>query len=175
MKENWSIVRLIEIASEYDSVLDIGCGSGSTIKRINAKERVGIDICHAAIRAARVNNNGVEFVYENLSELLSIRTFECVIGVDIIEHFEMDDAIKLLEVCEATATKNLMFFVPVGNHPQIKDDRGFGNNYFQTHRSTWYPEDMEKLGYEVDFYPDWHKNAGPEKDKGAMWCRKILE
>jgi cyclopropane fatty-acyl-phospholipid synthase-like methyltransferase len=175
---DWSVAKLIELASQYNSVLDIGCGTGSTIKKVKAKHRFGIDACQAVIDAARKGNmEGVDFYCLDLHGLAKFwkRSVECIIGIDIIEHLEPGDAVQLLKDCEQIATKCLMFFVPVGKHPQTKDDRGFGNDFYQIHRSTWYPKDMEELGYEVRHYPEWHKNVKPPKEKGAMWCRKILE
>jgi len=173
--KKWSIWTLIREASLYNSVLDIGCGTGRAIKRIKSKTRIGLDVCQAAIDVANENNNGVEFKCANLVDLkkfCSPNSIECIIGVDIIEHFFKLDALQLISECEEIATKCLIFFVPVGNHPQTKDDRGFGNDYFQTHRSTWYPVDMEELGYTVFHYPEWH----PKKvEKGAMFCLKHME
>lgn len=169
----WSIRKVIEEASKYDSVLDVGCGSGSMINAIRAERRYGIDICQAAIDRATIRNNGVRFIVGNLSNIENISPIvECVTGIDIVEHFDKEQAIQFVEKCEGRATKKVIFFVPVGNHPQTHDDRGFGNDYYQTHRSSWYPKDFEELGYDVYFYPDWHKN--PEKDKGAMFCIKTL-
>jgi len=172
---DWSIKKLIELASEYDSVVDIGCGSGNTIKRIKAKRRYGVDACELALLKASQRNNGVKFIKADLKDELynSIPTVECIIGIDIIEHFNISDAVDLIKICELKATKCIMFFIPVGDHPQVRDDRGFNNHYYQTHRSTWYPKDLKKMGYEVYHYPNWHKN-NILKEKGAMWCRKIL-
>jgi ubiquinone/menaquinone biosynthesis C-methylase UbiE len=176
--EKWSIRKVIQEASKYNSVLDIGCGAGRLIKRIQAPVRVGIDACQQVIDEANKKNNGVVFGCLDLIHLDALypeNYIECVVGIDIIEHFEKEDAIKLLQECERIASKCLIFFVPVGNHPQTKDDRGFGNDHYQTHRSTWYPKDMKKLGYEVFHYPNWHKNIKPPKEKGAMFCLKNVE
>jgi SAM-dependent methyltransferase len=173
----WSTKRVIDTVSGYTSVLDIGCGTGNTISRVRALRRYGIDGCAAAISVARQKCNDVIF---EIFDLKSLEQFwkhghvDCVIGLDIVEHFFPKDAVRLIKACEAIATKHLIFFIPVGKHVQIRDDRGFGNHYYQTHRSTWYPHDMAGLGYEVFHYPDWHKNPGPGKEKGAMWCQKIL-
>ena len=177
----WSVKQLVNFASQYNSVLDVGCGDGKIIKMVRSKKRIGIDACSRALHVARKNNNGVLFQQLNLENTMRqdekrvvLPKVECVIGVDIIEHFFQRRAFELIEVCEHTATKCVMFFIPVGHHPQSRDDRGFGNHYFQTHRSKWFPEYMDYLGYDVWFYPNWHKRIHPSKQKGAMWCRKIL-
>jgi SAM-dependent methyltransferase len=177
--DRWSTQRIIKEASKYKSVLDVGCGSGRVIKAIKSRDRYGVDVCTKALEAAKEDNNGVTFRELDLTRVIhgtdSLPEVECVIGLDIIEHFTKEDAVLLLVHLEGLVSKCLMWFIPVGHHPQFKDDRGFGNDYYQTHRSTWQPEDMERLGYDVWFYPNWHKNNKPPKQKGAMWCRKILE
>lgn len=163
-------------ASQYDSVIDIGCGSGSLIKSIKSPHRWGVDACENAINAAKGSNNGVNFIVGDIREPSSLfkEKVDCVVGVDIIEHFEKKEAYKLILDYEDITDFCLMFFIPVGNHPQTKDDRGFNNDYYQTHRSTWYPEDMIELDYQVHYYPEWHKNIGLGKDTGAMFCIKRL-
>jgi cyclopropane fatty-acyl-phospholipid synthase-like methyltransferase len=167
---------LVEIASQYNSVLDIGCGSGSTIIKIRSKIRYGIDVCDKALKVAERRNNGVEFINMDLNRVINeecdLPVVECIYGIDIVEHFPLLQSAALIQICNKTALKCLMWFIPVGHHPQSKDDRGFGNHYFQTHRSKWFPEMIAKLGYDVWYYPEWHKNIKPPKSKGAMWCLK---
>jgi hypothetical protein len=153
--------------------------SGKVIKQVSAEVRYGIDVCDRALAVARRTNNGVKFRHLDLMRVLrnskTLPDVQCVIGLDIIEHFTKEDAVLLLVTCEGVASKCVMFFIPVGNHPQACDDRGFENHYYQTHRSKWYPDEMERLGYDVWFYPNWHKKVKPPKEKGAMWCVKMLE
>ena len=174
----WKTDKLVQLASQHRSVLDIGCGDGHVIKQVKAEERFGIDVCAKAITKAKRHNNGVKYYCFDLMRVVegfqALPRVDCIVGMDIVEHLWVADAKKLLGVCERACAKCLIFFIPVGHHPQTTDDRGFGNDFFQTHRSTWYPEDMESLGYEVWHYPNWHKNIKPPKEKGAMWCQKLL-
>ncbi len=168
---------IVKEASQYESVLEIGCGKGHYIKQVNAKTRVGIDIFEPAIKLAGHDPCGVQFIKMDASKIVEVfdsKTFQCIIGFDIIEHFDIERAFSLLAACEIVASECLMFFIPVGNHPQTKDDQGLDNDYYQTHRSSWYPDDMKALGYEVWHYPEWHKNAPHGKEKGAMCCRKLM-
>ncbi|HEC61905.1 MAG TPA: class I SAM-dependent methyltransferase [bacterium] len=168
--------EIVKEASEYQSVLEVGCGKGHYIRQVRALERAGIDIFKPAIDIANESSGGIRFIVLDalkMVERFGPNSFECVIGLDIVEHFDMQNATQLIVQCEVVAAKCVMFFIPVGNHPQTEDDMGLGNDYYQTHRSTWYPEYMRSLGYEVWHYPDWHKNAPPEKEKGAMCCRKV--
>jgi len=160
---------------KYTSLLDVGCGRGQFIRWQGAiPVRVGIDVCKDALKfaASKDVDHGVVFVQHNLiklEELFPYPAFEAVIGIDIIEHFDKDQGVELVKSCERIAQKCVLFFVPVGDHPQENcDPWGYGNEYYNAHRSTWYPEDMERLGYEVWHWPQWHKDKG-----AAMWCQKI--
>jgi len=176
-EDSWSTQRIIDEASKYDSVLDVGCGIGKHIKAVKADVRVGVDAFGPVLEAAKRGNNGVVFKACDLNEPngLAGMSFDCVMGIDIVEHFVKDDAVRLIARCEQIAKKEVLFFIPVGAHPQTKDDRGFKNDYYQVHRSTWHPEDMERLGYDVWYYPNWYDWAeNVPKEKGAMFCQKIM-
>ena len=172
-KKDWSVPKLIEIASKYNSVLDIGCGSGNLIRRVDAKIRMGVDAYDGFKKDwdnKTAKSKGLRFLCQNIGTIYDETSrwrgkFECVYGLDIIEHLEKWEAVKFLGVADLIAIKCLMWFIPVGNHPQEATE-----NLYMKHKSEWYPEDMEKLGYNVDYYPNWHNQEG--KDKGAMWCWK---
>ncbi len=174
----WSTHEFRKIASTYNSVLDIGCGRGGFIKSVSSSVRFGVDACEKAIYRCNCKNNGVKFICLDLNNIeteFSPKSVDCITGFDIVEHLEKNSAIKLLEKCEIIAKKIILLFVPIGIHPQNKDPWGMDNDYHQTHKSTWYVEDLENLGYEVNYYPEWHKNLSSNKSKGAAWCIKTLE
>jgi len=170
------IKEIIDKLSEYNSILDIGCGEGNILNQIKSPMKIGIDIFRPILEKNKYKKNIVFINYDlkkRLGKLFLSNFFDCTFGFDIIEHFDKKDAINLIKDCEEITSKFILFFIPVGNHPQTKDDRGYGNDYYQTHRSTWYPKEMIDLDYEVDFYPNWHNQKG--KDSGAMFCYKEIK
>jgi 2-polyprenyl-3-methyl-5-hydroxy-6-metoxy-1,4-benzoquinol methylase len=164
--------------NQYHSVLDIGCGQGEFIRlQGGVPVRAGVDICAEALEFAEskdVNNDVIYLRHDLLTieRLFPVPMFDVVMGTDIIEHFTESDAKGLIEKCEYIAKKCTLFFIPVGDHEQHDyDPWGYGNEYYNAHRSTWKPDDMKKLGYEVWHWPTWHKERA--EAKGAMWCRKF--
>ena len=154
-------LEFINFASKYESVLDVGCGFGDYLNHITSRIRVGIDICADAIEIAREragSQYGIRYIEMNLERLPSLfekgyfKNFQCVIGSDILEHFEKEKAIELLSCCEQIATEALLWFIPVGIHEQDTDPWDLGNDEYQQHRSIWQPEDMLSRGYEVWYY-----------------------
>ncbi len=132
----------------------------------------------------RVDEEWVRYVEMDLCNLQLyidkgyFKGFECVIGTDILEHFEKDMALKMLSCCEEIATKCLLWFIPVGVHEQDSDPWNLGNDQYQQHKSVWEPEDMLSRGYEVWYFKDWHAlkaDPVPPTNVGAMYCKKLLD
>ena len=165
-----------EYLSTFHSVIECGVGDGRKLTKINCPVRIGIDAFPACLeRTMKSDPYIIPICYDlslGLDKLFLENSVDAICFFDVIEHFPKEDAIDLLSQAETIAKKSIVLFIPVGSHPQEKDDRGMGNDYYQTHRSTWYPEDIEKLGYNVVFIEDFHKVIG--KDSGAMFCVKHL-
>lgn len=169
-----SIDEIVKIANQYNSVIEIGCGEATTLSRTTCQIKVGVEGCLDLINAnkKRYETNKIDIIHDNilnLSKLFKPKSFDCVLIIDVIEHFEKEDALKVLSMCENIAKEHVLCFIPVGNHPQDYDDRGFDNE-LNHHRSTWYGEEMESLGYDVYLDDDYHKD--PKKDSGAMLAFK---
>jgi len=167
---------VINHASGYHAVLDIGCGPGTHLKKVRAPRRVGIDAWRPEIDLARKDPQmGLVFLeacIEDMALLFVPDSFDCVMGIDIIEHFDKDYVLDyLLPTCERIATCGAVFFIPAGVHEQTSDVRGLDNHELQTHRSIWYPADMKQLGYNVAFNPTYYRPQ-PGKERGAMVCIK---
>lgn len=167
-------------ASRFASVLDVGCGPNGFLPQVRSPRRVGVDICQKAIDIARAACGHIEYHCHDLRDLRSLfspNSFECVAGMDVLEHLKMDDSLRLLDVCEALATKCLMFFVPVGRCPYSQDLWNLDNQHHMTHKSTWAPEHLAGRGYEVWHFADWHKKhkgLQPGWSRAAIWCIKWL-
>ncbi len=173
--KNKDMRNLYNEVSKYDSILEIGCGEGRNLTRTACLTKVGIDAFRPILDLYNKDDGIIRLNYNlqgGLTNLILPNTFDSVMLIDIIEHFEKDFAFELLKQVEQVARHIIVAFVPVGNHPQTTDDRGLGNDFFQTHRSTWYPEDFEELGYEVVHIKNHHNQPG--KDSGAMFCIKRL-
>ncbi|MFY1826757.1 class I SAM-dependent methyltransferase [Myxococcus fulvus] len=133
-----------------DSVLDIGCGSGSPLKHISHEfsRTVGVDGYTASIERSRAA--GIHQEYHQL-DLLQVgqhfapKSFDAVIALDVIEHFDKPEGYQLLEMMESLARKRVVIFTPNGFLPQDEWD----NNVHQVHRSGWEVYDFELRGYRV--------------------------
>lgn len=130
-------------------VLDVACGSNSPISKIKRSfYSVGIDAFAPSIKESEKKKNHDEY---KLGDALKIReyfkekSFDCVVALDIIEHFKKKEGLFLIEQMEAIARNKVIIFTPYGFTEQHPSD---GNPY-QVHRSGWYIKDFRKRGYKV--------------------------
>ena len=136
---------------EIVSVLDVACGLSLKSKYIPAQIRVGVDIYDEYFKhiESEVPYVTVKYDVRKLSEIFVPKSFDLVIGCDIIEHLEKEEGYELLKQCEEIARKAVISENPRGHVPQDIDILGYGGHHWQTHRSAWQPEEFEELGYKV--------------------------
>ncbi|WP_163869398.1 class I SAM-dependent methyltransferase [Myxococcus eversor] len=144
-----------------DSVLDIGCGYGSPLKNIahHFSRTVGVDGYSASIERSRVANIHHEYHQMDLLQVgqhFAPKSFDAVIALDVIEHFEKPEGYRLLEMMESLARKRVVVFTPNGFLPQDEWD----NNVHQVHRSGWEVYDFELRGYRVIGMSGWKPLRG---------------
>jgi SAM-dependent methyltransferase len=144
-----------------DSVLDIGCGSRSPLHSFSKliPHTVGIDGHPASIERSRAQGIHREYHCMELmdaGERFGPKSFDAVIALDVIEHFEKQDGFRLLEMMESMARKRVIIFTPNGFLPQDEWD----SNVHQVHRSGWEVYDFELRGYRVTGMSGWKPLRG---------------
>ena len=84
-----SIKNLLTCISErfqYDSVLDVGCGTGELLKHLNPRTGLGIDISPEMIHIAKRKFHNYEFIADDFDNLDIKKKFDLIIVIDVIEH-----------------------------------------------------------------------------------------
>ena len=133
------------------SILDVGCGKGSSIvRKMRAKIRgqyiVGCDIFQPYIRESKQSGLYDDCVLADARYLPFIsKSFEFVFCLEVIEHLEKIEGEKLLSNLENLASKEVVISTPVGFMPQNSID----NNPYHTHKSAWFPNEFKRRGYKV--------------------------
>jgi len=158
-KEDWAENTLPKIFAranlwpwkegEITSVLDVGCGLALKSKYIPVQIRVGVDIHEPYFEHIESDVPYVVVKYDvrKLRDIFMPKSFDLVIGCDIIEHLEKQEGFELLKQSEEIARKAVISENPQGFIPQDIDILGYGGDHWQTHRSAWDAEEFEKLGY----------------------------
>ncbi|WP_342378863.1 class I SAM-dependent methyltransferase [Myxococcus stipitatus] len=149
------------LVGSCDSVLDIGCGSGSPLRHISQhfSRSVGVDGYSVSIERSRAAGIHQEYHCMDLLEVgkhFAPKSFDAVVALDVIEHFEKPQGYQLLEMMESLARKRVVIFTPNGFLPQDEWD----NNVHQVHRSGWEVYDFELRGYRVKGMSGWKPLRG---------------
>ncbi|MDO8657986.1 MAG: class I SAM-dependent methyltransferase [Candidatus Levybacteria bacterium] len=141
-----SIERLLK---GCDSVLDVGCGADSPLKRVKKTfYSEGIDIFEESIRQSKKKKIHDKYKISDIRKIDKIygkKSFDAVIGLDVIEHLDKKDSIALIKKMENIARKKVLLLTPNGFYHQDAYD----DNPYQVHVSEWKLEDLRVLGYRV--------------------------
>jgi hypothetical protein len=109
----------------------------------------------------------------NYRNLVKDYSFDTVMIVDVLEHFDKDIAFKLINDLKEDFNK-IILMVPSGEFPQDVDHSGFGAHEFQKHRSSWYQADIEKLEFTENILDgSFHSNpelVANKMDTGCWFC-----
>jgi len=131
------------------SVLDVGCGSNSPLLKIRKNfYSEGVDVFGPSIKEskkAKIHDKYKVGDILNISRFFKPKSFDSVIALDVIEHFDKKEGLKLMDYLENIAKKKVIIFTPFGFTQQHPSD----GNPFQKHKSGWYIEDFKKRGYTV--------------------------
>lgn len=134
---------------DMKSVLDVGCGGNSPLSRIKKKfYSVGVDIFRPSIKKSKRVKIHDEYKLGNILKINAFfkpKSFDAVIALDVIEHLEKKDGLKLLKDMESIAKKKVIVLTPYGFTKQ----NPYEDNPHQVHKSGWAISDFQKLGYKV--------------------------
>ncbi|TND08095.1 MAG: hypothetical protein FD123_2649 [Bacteroidetes bacterium] len=172
MQEHYA--RMLEKECEgYKTLLDVGCGSDSPVKRFSKRmEKVtGIDAFQPSIDRSRAAGIHHEYKLMNVMDMTKEfpeKSFDVVIASDLIEHLEKEDGMRLLEMMEKLARKKVIIFTPNG----FLEQREYDGNKYQVHLSGWDVEEMQKLGYRVNGINGWKPLRG--EFAVVKWWPKVL-
>ncbi len=163
---------ILVTTADCGSVLELGCGVGDRLAICQGPDRVGVDVHGKYLKRAHkrwgtrltlIEANAVEFVQGARGRR---DTWDGIMLIDFIEHLTPPDAALVLKYCTGILAKHrVIVFCPVGNCPQEKDTFDMGGEYWQTHRSTWHPEDLTIRGFDVAVWD----NPPKQKSMFAIW------
>jgi ubiquinone/menaquinone biosynthesis C-methylase UbiE len=141
------------------TVLDVGSGVARTMRQLGVEYAVGAEGYLPSLEIARRQNTHDEYVQcdvRKLGEHFQTEQFDACIALDLIEHLNKKDGLKLIADMERIARRRVVFLTPSGFLPQGNTEAGD----LQAHHSGWEPEEMKRLGYRV------YGQLGPKKLRG---------
>lgn len=138
------------IDSSCKSILDLGCGQGLQMKTIKIRfpgiHAVGVDLFKPYLDNCRRENTHDEFKIADIRKLkLKNKSFDVVLASQVLEHMSKKQAFVLLKKMEDWSKKWVIISTPIGRAPYHTDD----GNLLQRHKTFFYPQEFEKLGYKI--------------------------
>jgi SAM-dependent methyltransferase len=152
------------------SVLDVGCGQGGPMAQVPKPLRlVGLDGHAPSIERLRARGLYDELLCAPLAAAsVAPKSFDTVVCLDVIEHFEKPQALALIAALESWAVRKVVLATPNGFLPQ----RPYDDNPFQEHKCGFSVAELRGLGYRV------HGTGGPKPLRGEeavlrFWPRPL--
>jgi hypothetical protein len=143
---------LFNLVNEYDSLLDLGGGSGAAWGihvPLNLKNRTVVDLYQPGLDKALESGNYTHAVYSDILAYLKAQeseSFDVVLATSVIEHLSTEAGVELASEMKRVSKKLAIIFTPNGFVPQPPD----ADNKYQEHISGWSSDQLELLGYEFD-------------------------
>ncbi|MDZ7860516.1 MAG: class I SAM-dependent methyltransferase [Candidatus Krumholzibacteriota bacterium] len=139
------------------SVLDLGCGFNSPVKRCGVPFSVGVDLFDSYLRESSDKRHHSQYVKADIRKVeFQPKAFDAVIILEVLEHLTKDDGQKLLEKAETWACKKIIISTPNGYLSQ----NGYHSNPLQKHISGWTTKELEELDFKVYGMKGWKKLRG---------------
>jgi 2-polyprenyl-3-methyl-5-hydroxy-6-metoxy-1,4-benzoquinol methylase len=158
---NWSINYfqanyMSELPTDKDAkILEVGCGYGRYIAALSSmgyKNCIGIDLSAEQINYAKTVLGVSSVEQADALEWLADKdsTFDCILGIDILEHFKTDELLRLGELIFRALKKEgvAIFQVPNGMAPL--NPITFGD---LTHERAFTPTSMRQFLLAVGLKP----------------------
>ena len=158
-QQRWELEKVL--IGKVNSVLDLGCGSHSDIGYFKKKidRTVGVDLFLPSLNISQKNQLHHEYHKMdilNAAEYFGENSFDCVVALDVIEHLEKADGLRLLKQMEIIARKKVIIFTPNG----FLEQKPFDGNEWQRHISGWEVDEMRQLGFEIIGINGWKALRG---------------
>jgi SAM-dependent methyltransferase len=132
-----------------ESVLDVGCGVCAKLREMGVSDTTGFEGYLPDFEEAKRRQTHHQMIQgdaRNLASYFQPKQFDACIALDVIEHFNKEDGLKLMHDMEKLAKKKVIIFTPEGFMPQ----RHTAGDDLQVHLSGWEPAEMKGYGYEVE-------------------------
>jgi len=144
-----------------ESLLDVGCGSHSPIRAFSSRIPLTVGVDDHAPSIERSRAAGIHDRYERIdilhvAEAFEPDAFDAVIALDVIEHLEKPDGLRLLDALETVARRVVGVLTPNGYVAQGEYEENPG----QVHLSGWTTEEFAERGYRVVGINGWRPLRG---------------
>ena len=155
------------------SLLDVGCGNESPVQFLFSRpgRLVGVDGFLPSIEQSKskgIHDDYICIDLVDLGEAVAALSYDCVLAIDVIEHFKKEKGLALIRDMEKIARRRLVLLTPNGFLPQD----AHGGNLYQQHLCGWRVDEMKAMGFEVIGVNGWKPLLGPYA-QSRLWPAPI--
>ncbi|HVT78712.1 MAG TPA: class I SAM-dependent methyltransferase [Acidimicrobiales bacterium] len=141
-------------------VLDVGCSDGRGSVELTGA--FGCDVHRPTLQAARDNGRRTNVAQTDVRSLpYRDGAFDVVVALDVIEHFDKDDAHRVLREMERVTRDIVVIVTPSGFVPQPPTE----TEPWQEHRCGFEAAELRALGFDVRGLGGW---SGLRREYGAF-------
>jgi SAM-dependent methyltransferase len=176
----WSLEIVSRNLKDGQSILDVGCGRGETMRALTKRNRglitVGIDIHLPYLKKAKDHKTHDQYILCDVRKLpFRRKSFTTVLCVNVIEHLEKQEGENLIKDMEELASKQVVIVTP----PYFsKEGSEVHEEPYQIHKSGWSPKEFKEIGCKVmghAFYGKWQLISGsPQLLKPIIYVACII-
>ncbi len=157
-----------ENTKDSNTVVELGAGLFNRLKDVHSSVpiKIGIEIWKPYIDRA-IYHDCIK-IHGNLKlykDLLVSYELDTVMLIDILEHFEKEEAFKLIDNLKQDFNK-IILMLPSGKYEQEEDCYNLGADDFQKHRSFWYDEDLSMLAFTENIVDSFFHNKNDRQKMG---------
>ncbi len=142
------VCKIVDTSAK--SVLDVACGKGLPMmvlkQKVNFKDVHGVDLYEPYINFCKRKGIHNSYTFCDARKLpFKNKSFDIAMALQVLEHLNKKDALKVLTDLERIAKKQVIISTPIGLtfHPAVD------GNDLQLHKSGFMPKDFEDKGYKV--------------------------
>jgi len=139
----------IENELEKDwTILDVGCGHSSPLRLVKKTSRwVGLDIYEPYIAESKKQSIHDEYLIGDARSLpFKDNSFDCAVAIEVLEHFNKPDGLKMINEMERVARKKIILTTPNGF---METYAGPNDNPEERHLSGWNYNELKELKFRV--------------------------
>jgi len=153
---SWAKLLKKEI-SNYETVLDLGCGRNSPIQYCDVPFSVGVELFEPYLQESKKKEIHTQYIKGDITKIeFKSKSFDAILCSKVLEHLTKEEGYALIKKMEKWARKKITIIMPNG---YIRQDT-YDNNPLQEHKSGWCVEELEDLGFKVYGMSGWKKLRG---------------
>lgn len=165
---NWLGKLVQNEITPADTVVSLGCGILQEIMGLRCKSFLGIDIYEPYI--LRLQEQGINAICADITKFdFAKNKFDVVLALDILEHLEYPDAIKLINKTIKVANKKIIVYTPSKFFNNVDTDwrgnpkdvlewmnsdvlssyKNLGINKYQEHKCLITEKELQNFGFKT--------------------------